>query len=173
MGIYKALLLAGCAAPSRWPAGRGADVDCNVTPVRRLVPGEREGKIVVTRSRIQRQDFNSTTRGDRRRGAARAVSTAALESNSTSCPQFVAGADPDRRRDIQPTATNTPARDRVAARHRRHRNLVLSTAVVRPPSNAWDVTDIPRSRPPRSRRRGHLGRCFGDVLALDAVAGVT
>ena len=62
MGIYKALLLAGCAGTVALASPAVAQtVDCNVTPDDASCAGEEEGKIVVTGSRIQRQDFNSTT----------------------------------------------------------------------------------------------------------------
>ena len=110
MGIYKALLLAGCAGTVALASPAVAQtVDCNVTPDDASCAGEEEGRIVVTGSRIQRQDFNSTTpmvTADE--ALLEQSSTAALESNLNKLPQFVPAQTPTAGGDIQPTATNTP-----------------------------------------------------------------
>ena len=128
MGVYKALLLAGCAGtfaiatPAMAQDGRlrrrSDDAAC---------ADEDEGRIVVTGSRIQRQDFNSNSpmvTADE--ALLENSSTAALESNLNKLPQFVPAQTPTAGGDIQPTATNTPGAATVSLRGiGANRNLVL------------------------------------------------
>src|SRR6187551_2894958 len=112
LSVYKALLLAGCAGTFAvaTPAMAQNTPDAAAT-------SEDDTKIVVTGSRIQRQDFNSTTpmvTADE--ALLEQSSTAALESNLNKLPQFVPAQTPTAGGDIQPTATNTPGAATVSLR---------------------------------------------------------
>ena len=135
MGIYKALLLAGCggafgiAAPA--VAQDGAAV-------------EEADPIIVTGSRIQRADFENNsptvTVGEE---LIQNSSTAALEVNLNKLPQFTPAQTPQLGADIQPTATNTPGAATVSLRGiGANRNLVLLDGRRGTPGNASGVIDI-------------------------------
>src|SRR5688572_17257053 len=128
-GLYKALLLAGCAGT----------VAISTPVVAQEAPAtEEDNRIVVTGSRIQRQDFNSTTpmvTADE--ALLDNSSTAAIESNLNRLPQFVPAQTPTAGGDIQPTATNTPGAATISLRGiGANRNLVLVDGRRSTPSNA-------------------------------------
>src|SRR5205085_4805657 len=92
--------------------GQGAD--CEKTPQDARCIGETEtpaptastGTIVVTGSRIARQDFNSNSpMVTVDEALLQQSSTAALESNPNKLPQFVPAQTPQAGGDIQPTPT--------------------------------------------------------------------
>ena len=167
MGVYKALLLAGCAStfalagPAMAQDETGAD--------------EEDSRIVVTGSRIQRQDFNSTTpmvTADE--ALLEQSSTAALESNLNKLPQFVPAQTPTAGGDIQPTATNTPGAATVSLRGvGANRNLVLVDGRRSTPSNASGVTDISTIPAAAIERVEVISGGASATYGADAVAGVT
>lgn len=176
MGVYKALLLAGCAGTVALASPAVAQtVDCNVDPSNAACTGETEGKIVVTGSRIQRQDFNSTTpmvTADE--ALLEQSSTAALESNLNKLPQFVPAQTPFAGGDIQPTATNTPGAATVSLRGiGANRNLVLVDGRRSTPSNASGVTDISTIPAAAIERVEIISGGASATYGADAVAGVT
>jgi outer membrane cobalamin receptor len=176
MGIYKALLLAGCAGTVALASPAMAQtVDCNVTPDDPSCAGEEEGRIVVTGSRIQRQDFNSTTpmvTADE--ALLENSSTAALESNLNKLPQFVPAQTPTAGGDIQPTATNTPGAATVSLRGiGANRTLVLVDGRRSTPSNASGVTDISTIPAAAIERVEVISGGASATYGADAVAGVT
>jgi outer membrane receptor protein involved in Fe transport len=176
MGVYKALLLAGCASTFALASPAMAQtVDCAVTPDDAACAGEEEGRIVVTGSRIQRQDFNSTTpmvTADE--ALLEQSSTAAIESNLNKLPQFVPAQTPTAGGDIQPTATNTPGAATISLRGiGSNRNLVLVDGRRSTPSNASGVTDINTIPAAAIERIEVISGGASATYGADAVAGVT
>src|SRR6186713_2153140 len=167
MGLYKALLLAGCASSFAVAAPAMAQDEA-------AAPDE-ENKIVVTGSRIQRQDFNSTTpmvTADE--ALLEQSSTAALESNLNKLPQFVPAQTPTAGGDIQPTATNTPGAATISLRGiGANRNLVLVDGRRSTPSNASGVTDISTIPAAAIERIEIISGGASATYGADAVAGVT
>src|SRR5207253_4143288 len=112
----------------------GAGVDCQAHPEDTRCIGTAEvptptpgtGTIVVTGSRIARQDFNSNSpMVTVDEALLENSSTAALESNLNKLPQFVPAQTPQAGGDIQPTATNTPGAATISLRGvGSNRNLV-------------------------------------------------
>jgi iron complex outermembrane receptor protein len=105
---------------------------------------EEDDRIVVTGSRIQRQDFESNspivTVGDE---VLRSSGTSSIESNLNRLPQFAPDKTPDAGGDIQPTATNTPGSATVSLRNLgANRSLVLINGRRTSPSNASMVVDV-------------------------------
>jgi iron complex outermembrane receptor protein len=167
MGIYKALLLAGCAGTVALASPAMAqDAEEGAS---------EEDRIVVTGSRIQRQDFNSTTpmvTADE--ALLEQSSTAALESNLNKLPQFVPAQTPTAGGDIQPTATNTPGAATVSLRGvGANRNLVLLDGRRSTPSNASGVTDISTIPAAAIERVEVISGGASATYGADAVAGVT
>src|SRR6188768_2126157 len=176
MGIYKALLLAGCAGTVALASPAMAQtVDCDVTPDDASCAGEEEGRIVVTGSRIQRQDFNSTSpmvTADE--ALLEQSSTSALESNLNKLPQFTPAQTPTAGGDIQPTATNTPGAATISLRGiGANRNLVLVDGRRSTPSNASGVTDISTIPGAAIERVEVISGGASATYGADAVAGVT
>ena len=107
--------------------------------------GASEGdRIVVTGSRIQRQDFESNspvvTVGDE---LLNSTGTSSIEANLNRLPQFSPDKTPDLGGDIQPTATNTPGSATVSLRNLgANRSLVLINGRRTAPSNASMVVDV-------------------------------
>ncbi len=175
-GVYKALLLAGCAGTIALTSPAMAQtVDCNVDPSNSACSGEEQGRIVVTGSRIQRQDFNSTTpmvTADE--ALLDNSSTAAIESNLNRLPQFVPAQVPTAGGDIQPTATNTPGAATISLRGiGSNRNLVLVDGRRSTPSNASGVTDINTIPAAAIERVEVISGGASATYGADAVAGVT
>ncbi len=167
MGIYKALLLAGCAGTFALSAPAMAqDADTQE---------DSDAPIVVTGSRIQRQDYNATTPTVTVNEALlENTSTAALESNLNRLPQFVPAQTPTAGFDIQPTATNTPGAATVSLRGiGANRNLVLVDGRRSTPSNASGVTDINTIPAAAIERVEVISGGASATYGADAVAGVT
>ena len=148
-GVYKALLLAGCAGSITLAAPAMAqDEPEDTTDVLATEEGQdeaaEEGTIVVTGSRIQRRDFESNSpivTVDE--ALLENSSTSALESNLNKLPQFVPAQTPTAGGDIQPTATNTPGAATVSLRGLgTNRNLVLLDGRRGTPGNASGTVDI-------------------------------
>ncbi len=168
MGIYKALLLAGCA-------GTVALATPAVAQDETAEAEDAGAPIVVTGSRIQRQDYNATSPTVTVNEALlENTSTAALESNLNRLPQFVPAQTPTAGGDIQPTATNTPGAATVSLRGiGANRNLVLVDGRRSTPSNASGVTDISTIPAAAIERVEIISGGASATYGADAVAGVT
>jgi iron complex outermembrane recepter protein len=176
-GVFKALLLAGCAGTVAIATPAMAQDDSDPADV--LVTeeeGEAEGPaIVVTGSRIARPDFNSNSPAiSVDEALLENSSTAALESNLNKLPQFVPAQTPTAGGDIQPTATNTPGAATVSLRGvGSNRNLVLVDGRRSTPSNASGVTDISTIPSAAIERVEIISGGASATYGADAVAGVT
>ncbi|MBO9518104.1 MAG: TonB-dependent receptor plug domain-containing protein, partial [Porphyrobacter sp.] len=170
MRLRKVLLLAGCAtavavaAPAVGQEASGYE------------PEEAEGDaIIVTGSRIQRQDFKSnspTVTVDE--ALLQNSSTTAVEANLNKLPQFVPAQTPTLGGDIQPTATNTPGAATVSLRGiGSNRNLVLVDGRRSTPANASGVTDISTIPSAAIERVEIISGGASATYGADAVAGVT
>src|SRR6187431_2191611 len=176
MGVYKALLLAGCAGTFAIATPAAAQVvDCVADPSNADCAVEDEGRIVVTGSRIQRQDFESTSPMVTADEALLDNSaTSAIESNLNRLPQFVPAQTPTAGGDIQPTATNTPGAATISLRGvGSNRNLVLVDGRRSTPSNASGVTDISTIPAAAIERVEIISGGASATYGADAVAGVT
>ena len=165
--FFKALLLAGCASTVALAAPAMAQDEPQ---------SEDSGApIVVTGSRIQRQDYNSTTPTVTVSEALlENSSTSALESNLNKLPQFVPAQTPTAGGDIQPTATNTPGAATISLRGvGANRNLVLVDGRRSTPSNASGVTDISTIPAAAIERVEVISGGASATYGADAVAGVT
>ena len=166
--------LATPAMAQTTPAQNAAD--CEVDPLNPACAASDDGsRIVVTGSRIQRQDYNSTTpmvTADE--ALLDNSSTAAIESNLNRLPQFVPAQTPTAGGDIQPTATNTPGAATVSLRGiGANRNLVLLDGRRSTPSNASGVTDISTIPAAAIERVEVISGGASATYGADAVAGVT
>lgn len=131
--------------------------------------------IVVTGSRIQRQDFESNSPFVTVDEALlKESSTAALESNLNKLPQFVPAQTPTAGGDIQPTATNTPGAATISLRGiGSNRNLVLIDGRRATPSNASGVVDISTIPSVAVERIEIISGGASATYGADAIAGVT
>ncbi|MBT2133015.1 TonB-dependent receptor [Croceibacterium sp. LX-88] len=133
------------------------------------------GDILVTGSRIVRQDFEANspivTVND---SLLQDSSTAALEVNLNKLPQFAPAQTPTAGGDIQPTATNTPGAATVSLRGiGANRNLVLLDGRRSTPSNASGVVDISTIPSAAIERVEIISGGASATYGADAVAGVT
>lgn len=131
--------------------------------------------IVVTGSRIVRQDYSSNspivTVGDE---LLQQSSTAAIEQNLNKLPQFTPAKTPAGGGDIQPTATNTPGAATVSLRGLgANRNLVLLDGRRATPSNAAGIVDINTIPSAAIARVEIITGGASATYGADAVAGVT
>jgi outer membrane receptor protein involved in Fe transport len=175
-GIYKSLLLAGCAgtivlaAPAAAQQAPSGDIlaDEAGTPA-------DAGTIVVTGSRIQRPDFTSTSpMVSIDEALLEQSSTAAIEQNLNRLPQFTPAKTPTGGGDIQPTATNTPGAATVSLRGLgANRNLVLLDGRRATPSNAAGIVDINTIPSAAVERVEIISGGASATYGADAVAGVT
>src|SRR5687768_16787102 len=182
MGLYKALLLAGCAGTITLasPAMAQEQEEQSIEePGDILADPEEEGAdgpaIVVTGSRIARPDFNSNSPAiSVDEALLQQSSTAALESSLNKLPQFVPAQTPTAGVDIQPTATNTPGAATISLRGiGANRNLVLIDGRRSTPSNASGVTDISTIPAAAIERIEIISGGASATYGADAVAGVT
>src|SRR5687768_16390673 len=182
MGLYKALLLAGCAGTITLasPAMAQEQEEQSIEePGDILADPEEEGAdgpaIVVTGSRIARPDFNSNSPAiSVDEALLENSSTAALESNLNRLPQFVPAQTPTGGFHIQPTATNTPGAATISLRGvGSNRNLVLVDGRRSTPSNASGVTDISTIPAAAIERVEIVSGGASATYGADAVAGVT
>jgi iron complex outermembrane recepter protein len=172
MGVFKALLLAGCAGSIMLATPAMAqDEDGDIL----AEEGDEEPAIVVTGSRIQRPDFNSNSPAiSVDEALLENSSTSAIESNLNKLPQFVPAQTPTAGGDIQPTATNTPGAATVSLRGvGANRNLVLVDGRRSTPSNASGVTDISTIPAAAIERVEIISGGASATYGADAVAGVT
>ncbi len=167
MGIYRALLLAGCAGTFALATPAMAQEEPQSE--------DSDAPIVVTGSRIQRQDYNATTPTVTVNEALlQQSSTAALESSLNKLPQFVPAQTPTAGGDIQPTATNTPGAATISLRGiGANRNLVLIDGRRSTPSNASGVVDISTIPAAAIERVEVISGGASATYGADAVAGVT
>lgn len=163
--VFRALLLAG-----------GASTIAMAAPVVAQDTGaEEEDRIVVTGSRIQRQDFEAnspfvTVDEDFLENS----STAAIETNLNRLPQFVPAQTPTAGGDIQPTATNTPGAATISLRGiGSNRNLVLIDGRRGTPINASGVVDISTLPTSAIERVEVISGGASATYGADAIAGVT
>jgi iron complex outermembrane recepter protein len=170
--IYKALLLAGCAGTFALATPAMAQ---NAPAQDEAQSEDNDAPIVVTGSRIQRQDYNATTPTVTVNEALlQQSSTAALETSLNKLPQFVPAQTPTAGGDIQPTATNTPGAATVSLRGiGANRNLVLIDGRRSTPSNASGVTDISTIPAAAIERVEIISGGASATYGADAVAGVT
>jgi outer membrane receptor protein involved in Fe transport len=132
--------------------------------------------IVITGSRIARQDYSSNspivTVGAE---LLQQSSTAAIEQNLNKLPQFTPAKTPaNGAGDIQPTATNTPGAATVSLRGLgANRNLVLLDGRRATPSNAAGVVDINTIPSAAVERVEIISGGASATYGADAVAGVT
>ena len=167
--VLKALLLAGSASvfaianPAMGQAvGAGAQE-------------EEPASIVVTGSRIVRQDYESNSpivTVDE--SILQESATAAIEQNLNRLPQFTPAKTPTGGGDIQPTATNTPGAATVSLRGLgANRNLVLLDGRRATPSNAAGIVDINTIPSAAIARVEIISGGASATYGADAVAGVT
>ena len=166
-GVFKALLLAGCASSFVVAAPAFAQDATD--------DQAEEGRIVVTGSRIVRQDYESTSpivTVDE--ALLKESSTAAIEQNLNRLPQFTPAKTPTGGGDIQPTATNTPGAATVSLRGLgANRNLVLLDGRRATPSNAAGIVDINTIPSAAIERVEIISGGASATYGADAVAGVT
>src|SRR5690606_37457283 len=147
--LYKACLLAGCAgiistASPALAQQQTPDADQDEAPAQASEGASCAGVIVVTGSRIARQDYQSSSPiVTIDEGLLEQSSTAAIEANLNKLPQFTPAKTPTGGGDIQPTSTNTPGAATVSLRGLgANRNLVLLDGRRATPSNAAAIVDI-------------------------------
>lgn len=192
-GIYKALLLAGCAGTFTVAAPAMAqDVDCDANPtdqacaVAEAKADAEGGQIVVTGSRIARPDYvsNSPTVSVDSEFLQQS-STAAIEQQLNKLPQFVVSQSSTVKNndatgllpaggDIQPNATNTPGAATVSLRGvGSNRSLVLIDGRRGTPGNATGVVDVSTIPNSALERVEIISGGASATYGADAVAGVT
>ena len=163
--VFKALLLAGGASTFAMAAPAVAQEE----------GASQQDRIVVTGSRIQRQDFEAnspfvTVDEDFLENS----STGAIETNLNRLPQFVPAQTPTAGGDIQPTATNTPGAATVSLRGiGTNRNLVLIDGRRGTPVNATGVVDISSLPSSAIQRVEVISGGASATYGADAIAGVT
>jgi len=181
-GTFKSLLLAGCAgsfviaAPAM--AQQNPDADILNPPgasTAQTDAGPQQNAIIVTGSRIQRQDFEANSplvTVDE--ALLQQSSSAAIETNLNRLPQFTPAQTPQAGADIQPTATNTPGGATISLRGiGANRNLVLIDGRRGTPGNATAVVDITTIPQAAIERVEIISGGASSTYGADAVAGVT
>ena len=171
LGIYKAVLLASAAGTFALagPAVAQDDTSADAQAV------EDEGPaIVVTGSRIQRQDYQSNspivTVGEQ---LLQNSSTASVEVNLNKLPQFVPEKNPTQGGDIQATPTNTPGSATVSLRGiGSNRNIVLIDGRRATPGNASMAVDINTIPAAAIERVEIISGGASSTYGADAVGGV-
>ncbi|HEY6816191.1 MAG TPA: TonB-dependent receptor [Croceibacterium sp.] len=199
MGVYKALLLAGCAGTVTLAApamAQNNNVDCRATPnnpacttastTPSSAPASSEGTIVVTGSRIARPEYDSnspTVSVDEE--FFDQSTTAAIEQQLNKLPQFVVSQSSTVKNndatgllpaggDIQPNATNTPGAATVSLRGvGANRSLVLIDGRRGTPTNATGVVDVSTIPNAALQRVEIVSGGASATYGADAVAGVT
>ncbi|MBO9518157.1 MAG: TonB-dependent receptor [Porphyrobacter sp.] len=150
------------------------DVDCDATPNNPACATTNDA-IIVTGSRIQRQDFEAPSpMVTVDEALLQNSSTAALEVNLNKLPQFVPAQTPTAGGDIQPTATNTPGAATVSLRGiGANRNVILLDGRRSTPSNASGVVDISTIPSAAIERVEVISGGASATYGADAIAGVT
>jgi outer membrane receptor protein involved in Fe transport len=166
MGVYKSLLLAGCASSFAM-----------VTPaIAQTSDGAESGEatIVVTGSRIARPDYQANspivTVGEE---LLQNSGTASVEVNLNKLPQFTPEKTPTLGGDIQATPTNTPGSATVSLRGiGSNRNLVLLDGRRATPGNASMAVDINTIPSAAIERVEIISGGASSTYGADAVGGV-
>ncbi len=172
VGVYRALLLAGCAGTFAVAAPAVAQD----APADQAASADEGDAIVVTGSRILRRDFEANSPiVTIDESLFEQSSTAALEQNLNKLPQFTPAKTPTNGAgDIQPTATNTPGSATVSLRGiGSNRNLVLLDGRRATPGNASGVVDISTIPSAAIQRVEVISGGASATYGADAVAGVT
>jgi outer membrane receptor protein involved in Fe transport len=174
MGIYKALLLAGCASTFALGAPAMAQDSGDILTPEETAAQDGEATIVVTGSRIQRQDYQSNspivTVGEQ---LLQNSSTSSVEVNLNKLPQFVPEKNPTQGGDIQATPTNTPGSATVSLRGiGSNRNLVLIDGRRATPGNASMAVDINTIPAAAIERVEIISGGASSTYGADAVGGV-
>jgi outer membrane receptor protein involved in Fe transport len=188
---FKVLLLTGCAvtialsAPAAAQQTPDADDETGADILDTNTPGVDpsqspgsggQGTIVVTGSRIARQDYESNSPiVTIDEALLEQSSTAAIEQNLNRLPQFTTAKTPTNGgADIQPTSTNTPGAATISLRGLgANRNLVLLDGRRAVPSNAAGVVDINTIPSAAIERVEIISGGASATYGADAVAGVT
>ena len=173
-GLYRALLLAGCAGTITIASPAIAQEQTPAEEAEAEAAAEGD-QIIVTGSRIARQDYESNSPiVTIDETLLEQSSTAAIESNLNRLPQFTPAKTPTGGGDIQPTATNTPGAATVSLRGLgANRNLVLLDGRRATPSNAAGVVDINTIPSAAVERVEIISGGASATYGADAVAGVT
>jgi iron complex outermembrane receptor protein len=176
MGVYRALLLAGCAGTITLatPAAAQNDQTGDVLTPEEVAASTDEASIVVTGSRIQRQDFQSNspivTVGEQ---LLQNSSTSSVEVNLNKLPQFTPEKTPVQGGDIQATPTNTPGSATISLRGiGSNRNLVLLDGRRATPGNASMAVDINSIPSAAIERVEIISGGASSTYGADAVGGV-
>ena len=174
-GIRKAVLLASAASSFALAGPVMAQDDTSAGDTLASATEDEAPAIIVTGSRIQRQDYNAnspTVTVDE--ALLENSSTAALEVNLNKLPQFTPAQTPQAGADIQPTATNTPGAATISLRGiGANRNLVLLDGRRGTPGNASGVIDISTIPSAAIERVEIISGGASSTYGADAVAGVT
>jgi len=179
-GAFKSLLLAGCAGSVVIAAPAMAQEAPDVAPQGSLDNLETAGdvtegnRIVVTGSRIQRQDYGSNspivTVGEE---LLQNSSTASVEVNLNKLPQFAPEKTPTAGGDIQASPTNTPGSATISLRGiGSNRNLVLVDGRRATPGNASMAVDINTIPSAAIERVEIISGGASSTYGADAVGGV-
>jgi outer membrane receptor protein involved in Fe transport len=176
MGFYKALLLAGCASSFALTAPAMAQESGDILPPEEAAAEDGDSTIVVTGSRIQRQDFQSNspivTVGEQ---LLQNSSTSSVEVNLNKLPQFTPEKTPGGANtgDIQATPTNTPGSATISLRGiGSNRNLVLIDGRRATPGNAGMAVDVNSIPSAAIERVEIISGGASSTYGADAVGGV-
>ncbi|MBO9604077.1 MAG: TonB-dependent receptor [Novosphingobium sp.] len=167
---YRALLLAGSVSAIALSAPAYAQEEGASSG------SSDDNAIIVTGSRIQRKDFESSSPVVTVNDAfLKQTSTAAIETQLNKLPQFTPAKTPTSNSgDIQPTATNTPGSATISLRGLgSNRNLVLIDGRRGTPANAAGAVDISTIPPLAIERVEIISGGASATYGADAIAGVT
>jgi iron complex outermembrane receptor protein len=161
--VFKALLLAG-----------GASSIMTALPVMAQDTASEDDRIVVTGSRISRQDYEAnspivTVNNELLENS----STSSVEVNLNRLPQFAPAKTPTQGGDIQASPTNTPGSATVSLRGiGSNRNLVLIDGRRATPANASMAVDINTIPSAAIERVEIISGGASSTYGADAVGGV-
>ncbi len=174
MGVYRTLLLAGCASTFSLAIPAAAQDSGDILTPEETAAESGDSTIVVTGSRIQRQDFQSNspivTVGEQ---LLQNSSTSSVEVNLNKLPQFTPEKVPTQGGDIQATPTNTPGSATISLRGiGSNRNLVLLDGRRATPGNASMAVDINTIPSAAIERVEIISGGASSTYGADAVGGV-
>jgi outer membrane receptor protein involved in Fe transport len=174
-GVYKAVLLAGCAGTFTIATPAMAQNNGDIVTPEEVVAESGDQTIVVTGSRIQRKDYEANspivTVGEQ---LLQNSSTSSVEVNLNKLPQFTPEKTPIQGGDIQATPTNTPGSATISLRGiGSNRNLVLVDGRRATPGNASMAVDINTIPAAAIERVEIISGGASSTYGADAVAGVT
>jgi iron complex outermembrane receptor protein len=174
--LYKGVLLGGCATALCVASPSYAQQAPNAPGTQAPEDAAGSSTIVVTGSRIARQDYEANSPiVTIDEALLEQSSTAAIEQNLNRLPQFTtAKTSTNGGGDIQPTATNTPGAATISLRGLgANRNLVLLDGRRATPSNAAGVVDINTIPSAAIERVEIISGGASATYGADAVSGVT